>query len=75
MIFPHQVGRQKYRVVALEVFLSYVVDAFHLPEIVMDDVPIDRWEALGDSFQILEDDRCTVEACLLVGRRWLKAHH
>lgn len=75
VVFPRQVDRQIYPAPALAAFFPYVVYTFHLPAIVMDDVPICHCWALEDSFLIVEDDRYMVEAYPLVARRWLKAHH
>lgn len=40
VVFPRQVDRQRYLAPAHEVFFPYAVDAFPLPVIAMDDVPI-----------------------------------
>ena len=70
MVFPRQVDLQRYHAVALEVSLTHMVGALHLPGIVTDDVPISHWGALEDSSLISGDDPCTVEACPLKVRRW-----
>ena len=66
--------RQRYPVGAHEVFFLSLVDTLRLPVIVMDDVRISHYQALGDNFLIVEADRCMEEAYLLGERRWSKGH-
>ena len=68
-------GRQRYPVGAHEVFFLYLGDTLRLPVIVMDDVRVYHYQALGDNFLIVEADRCMEEACLSGARRWSKGHH